>query len=84
MPRSRRCGVVVLPMAFRPDTEQLAVVRLPLVQGASRNAVHRLRLNTMQRPGDMPQMALAQKKLKICAKGRGSPKASKADDGGPA
>ena len=33
----------------------------PLVQGASRDVVHRLSLNTMQRPGDMPQMARTKK-----------------------
>ena len=71
---SRRYGVVVLPMAFRPDADSLPRFDSPLVQGASRDAVHRLRLNTMQRPGHTGRKALATKKKVLnpkCADPRG-------------
>ena len=38
-------------MAFRPDADSQLRFDSPLVQDASRDVVHRLRLNTMQRPG---------------------------------
>ena len=37
--RSRRNGVVVLPMAFGPETDSQPRFDFPLVQGASRNVV---------------------------------------------
>ena len=58
----RRCGVVVLPTAFGPDADSLPRFDPPLIQGASRDVVHRLRLNTMQRPGHTCRKALAPKK----------------------
>ena len=57
---------MVVPLAFRLDANSWP--RFDLVQGASRNVVHRLRLNTMQRPGHTGQKALAKKNSvkKIC------------------
>ena len=62
---SRRCGVVVLPMAFGAWGWQLAAVRLPPGPGRESWRGTQTKAQYTQRPGHLGQMAFEQKKFMI-------------------